>query len=220
MPDCAHGDKVQDEVTERIQKLGIKDRVTGLQQAQASWARLISAGQKVLGSGMEYQVEHTVFSGFLARAQGLHEGAVASIRAENPYAAFTLIRAYAENAAGVLYVKDHAGQLEKFWDPDSYGVPVGKITSYAATRFGGFKESYSELSKYAHPMALSVLASSTVEDGQLIRWQSAPQFKSDNDALAACAWVVELASATAHLLVEFAEQFGLLMDAEGISATE
>jgi hypothetical protein len=212
------GDSNEAEVPEWIRKLDITDRATGEQQAHASWSRLIAAGQKVLGTGMEYQVEHTVLSGFLAKAQGLHEGAVAAIRADNPYAAFTLLRGYAENAAGILYVKDHPGQLDKFWQLDSYGVSVGKITSYAVTRFDNFRGIYSELSKYAHPMALSVLASSQVTDGQTIRWRSAPQFKSDGDAVIACAWVVELATATAYLLVEFAKGFGLLPDPKGESA--
>jgi hypothetical protein len=69
-----------------MRKLGITNRLTGQKQARASWNLLISAGRQVLGSGMDYRVEHLVFSGFLARAQGLHEAAVAAIRTDNPYA--------------------------------------------------------------------------------------------------------------------------------------
>ena len=69
-----------------MRKLGITNRLTGQKQARASWNLLISAGRQVLGSGMHYRVEHLVFSGFLARAQGLHEAAVAAIRTDNPYA--------------------------------------------------------------------------------------------------------------------------------------
>jgi len=102
------------EVSDWIRELGITNRVTGQEQARASWNALISAGRKVLESGMDYKVEqHLVFSGFLARAQGLHEAAAAAISADNPYAAFTLLRAYAENAAAILYVKDHPAQLER-----------------------------------------------------------------------------------------------------------
>ena len=144
------------EVSDWLQKLGITDRATGQQQAAASWDLLIRAGRRVLGTGMEYQVEHTVVSGFLAKAQGLHEGAVAAIHADNLYAAFTLVRAYAENAAGILYVKDHREQLDKFWQLDNYGVTIGKITNYARNRFGGFQGIYDQLSQYAHPGALSM----------------------------------------------------------------
>jgi hypothetical protein len=201
------------ETSEWLRALGITDRLTGQEQARSSWNALIAAGRKVLGTGMDYRVEHLVFSGFLARAQGLHEGAVAAIASDNPYAAFPLLRAYAENAAAVLYVKDHPTQLEKFWrEPDGRGVPIGKITSHARSRFDGFKGIYSQLSQYAHPQALSLLASHRVVEDRVVRWSSAPAFKSDGEAMIACAWVVELAQATSHLLMEFAAEFGLLAD--------
>jgi hypothetical protein len=188
------------ETSDWIRDLGITDRLTGQEQARASWNALISAGRKVLGSGMDYKVEqHVVFSGFLAHAQGLHEGAVAAISADNPYAAFTLLRAYAENAAAILHVKDHPVQLEKFGrEPRGPGVPIGKIISHARVRFDGFKGIYSQLSQYAHPQALSLLASHRVVEGRVVQWSSAPAFKSDRDAVIACAWVVELAKATSH----------------------
>jgi hypothetical protein len=44
----------------------------------------------------------------------------------------------------------------------------------------------------------------TGEDSQTVEWRSAPSFHSDNDAEIACGWTVELATATAHLLVELA----------------
>lgn len=62
------------EVPEWLQKLGITDRATGQRQAAASWDLLIRAGRRVLGTGMEYQAEHTVVSGFLAKAQGSARG--------------------------------------------------------------------------------------------------------------------------------------------------
>ena len=53
----------------------------------------------------------------------------------------------------------------------------------------------------------SIIASHSVggEDGREIDWQSAPKFKSEKDALIACGWVVELAQANAHLLMELAD---------------
>jgi hypothetical protein len=47
------------------------------------------------------------FVSALARAQGLHDAIVREIRHGNPHAVFTLMRAYAETAAIILYVKDH-----------------------------------------------------------------------------------------------------------------
>ena len=115
------------ETPDWVRELGITDRHTGHTQARASWNALMLAGRRVLGLGQDYQVEHLLFSGFLARAQGLHEGAVAAIVADNPYSTFTLIRAYAENAVAILYVKDHPDDLKKFWrDTDGRGMRIGK----------------------------------------------------------------------------------------------
>lgn len=194
-----------------IKNLGIIDRLTGQEQARASRDALISAGRRVLGTDLDYRVEHLILSGFLARAQGFHEGAVAAIAADNPYAAFTLLRAYAENAAAILYVNDHPAQLDRFWrDTRGPGVPIDEITNHAMNRFHGFRGIYSELTKYAHPHALSLLASSRIIDDRQVQWSSAPTFKSDHDAVIACVWVVELAEVTSNLLKEFAAQFGLL----------
>jgi hypothetical protein len=199
-----------------IENLGITDRFTGQERARASRDSLISAGRRALRTDLDYRVEHLVFSGFLARAQGFHEGTVAAIAADNPYAAFTLLRSYAENAAAILYVKDHPSQLERFWrDTRGPGVLIDEIINYAMNRFRGFRGIYSELTKYAHPHALSLLASSRVIEGRLVQWSSAPAFKSDHDAVMAYVWVVELADATSHLLKEFAVQFGLLRESEG-----
>jgi hypothetical protein len=113
-------------------------------------------------------------------------------------------------------VKDHPTQLERFWrDIRGPGVPIDDITNYAMNRFRGFSGIYSELTKYAHPHALSLLASSQVSEGRVVQWSSVPTFKSDHDAVIACVWVVELADATSHLLEEFAAQFGLLRESEG-----
>jgi hypothetical protein len=198
-----------------VRELGITDRVTGLERAHASWDVLHAAGVKGLGGlppGADYPAGYLVFSGFLARAQGLHEGTVAAIRAGNPYATFTLLRAYAQTAAAVLYVKDHPAQLEKCLPgPHGPGVKIGKITSHAERRLGGFKGTYSQLSKYAHPMALTWPVSSRAAGGTIER-ASAPAFEAGHDAITACAWVVELAEATSYLLVDFAAQHGLLAD--------
>lgn len=73
------------------------------------------------------------------------------IEAGNPHAAFTLLRAYAENAAAILYAKDHPILVGHWWDPDGHGIKNGKITNHAATRFDGFKGINDQLTKFAHP---------------------------------------------------------------------
>ena len=150
-----------------------------------------------------------VFQGFVARAQCLHEASVQMTEVENPHAAFTLLRAYAENTAAILYAKDHPNLAAHWWDVDGHGIQIGKITNHARTRLGGFREIYDQLSQYAHPLARGLLASSTIADGQSVKWSSAPHFMSANDQLVAYAWAVELADATHHLLYEFAQQYKL-----------
>src|SRR5205807_3634849 len=123
---------------------------------------------------------------------GLHEGTVAAITANNPYAAFTTLRAYAENAAAILYLKDNPTKLDTFWRTP-HSVPIGKITNYAPKRFAAFQQLYEPLSQYAHPASRSLLASMHVGEGRRMLWSSAPRFKSDSDAVLACAWTVAIA---------------------------
>ena len=47
--------------------------------------------------------------------------------------AFTLLRAYAENTAAILYAKDHPNLAANWWDVDGHGIPIGKITNHAQT---------------------------------------------------------------------------------------
>lgn len=129
-----------------------------------------------------------IFQGFVARAQGLHDSATRMTDAENPHAAFTLLRAYAENAAAILSAKDHPDRVEKFWDTDGHGIKIGTITNYARTRFEGFKPLYSQLSQFAHPQALGILTSMSASDDGEFTWSSVPHFKRPEDQLVAYAW--------------------------------
>lgn len=51
-------------------------------------------------------------------------------------------------------------------------------------------------------------ASTRPHGGNRLRWSLNPAFKSDANFLGACALVVELAEANAHLLVEYADAQG------------
>lgn len=75
-----------------------------------------------------------VFQGFVARAQCLHEASIEMTEAENPHAAFTLLRAYPENAAAILYAKDHPNLAAHWWDIDGQGIQIGRIANHAVTR--------------------------------------------------------------------------------------
>jgi hypothetical protein len=188
---------------------GIRDAASGAAAARAARERILEPARRVLGTSEEATVRPVIFSGFVARAQCLHEAATQMIEAENPHAAFTLLRAYAENTAGILYAKDHPNRVDHFWDTEGHGVKIGTITNYADKRFEGFKGIYDQLSKFAHPHALGVLASSSITDDYTLRWSSAPHFKRPEDQLTAHGWVVELAEGSRHLLYEFAQRYEL-----------
>ncbi len=191
-----------------IKALGVLNAETGATAARAAREKILEPARRVLGSSQQITLRLVVFQGFVARAQALHEGATQMVAAENPHAAFTLLRAYAENAAAILYAKDHPNRVQDFSDTEGHGIPIGSITNYARKRFGGFKGIYDQISKFAHPQALGLLASSSIKDTSM-QWASAPHFQQAEDQLLAYAWVVELAEATRHLLYEFAKQYEL-----------
>jgi hypothetical protein len=192
-----------------VEALGIRDAPSGYEAAWAARKRIFEPARRVIGSAEYVTIHVLVFQGFLARAQGLHEGATSACSAENPHATFTLLRAYAENAAAILYAKDKPREVDRFWDIDGHGISIGRITNYAQTRFEGFRGIYDQLSKFAHPQALGILASTSVTEDRTLQWASAPRFKHSDDQLIAYAWAVELAEATRHLLYEFAQRYRL-----------
>lgn len=196
---------------EWLESLGVRDAESGSVAARAARDRIPEPARRVLGSADDLTLLTMVFQGFVARAQGLHEGSVQMIEAGNPHAAFTLLRAYAENAAAILYAMDHPNVAHHWWDPEGHGIKVGKITNHAATRFGGFKDIYDQLSKFAHPQAKGLLASTTIADEEegTMEWSSAPRFKRLEDQMIAYGWAVELAEASRHLLYEFAKKYRL-----------
>lgn len=159
-----------------IEALGVLDAETGATAAMAAREKILEPAERVLGSSQQITLRLVVFQGFVARAQALHEGATQMVAAENPHAAFTLLRAYAENAAAILYAKDHPNRVQDFSDTEGHGIPIGSITNYARKRFDGFKGIYDQLSKFAHPQALGLLASSSIKDTSM-QWASAPHFQ-------------------------------------------
>jgi len=192
-----------------IEDLGIHDAASGVAAARAARERILEPARRVLGTSQELTPRLLLFSGFVARAQCLHEAATQMIEAENPHSAFTLLRPYAENAAAILYAKDHPNRVDDFWNTGGHGVKIGAITNHAVTRLEKFKDIYGELSKFAHPQAAGLLASSSISEDFKLSWRSAPHFQKPEDQITAYAWVVELAEASRHLLYEFAQRYEL-----------
>ena len=155
---------------------------------------------------------HILVMGLATRAAGLHDGAVHALETNSPVVVYALLRSYAENAAAVLYATDHPTQLHRILGMgDSHPLKVGIITNYAeqgSKRFGSFRSMYEDLSQFAHPLSRSIFASTRPDGENGFHWSLEPAFKYDADFLVACALVVELAEANAHLLVEYARKQG------------
>ena len=96
-------------VPEWVQAHGITDRPSGINVAKSSRQLLVNAAADALGRGQGFTPAVMLVGGLVTRGIGLHDAAIAALEADNPFAAFTVIRSYAENAAalaGVLW--DHA----------------------------------------------------------------------------------------------------------------
>lgn len=204
-------------VEQWIADLGITDEKSGYEIAKSARDRILEPARAVLSATTDVTLVHLIFQGFVARAQGLHEASVAMTRDGNPHAAFALLRSYAETAAAILYAKDKPDEVIKFLDQDGPGIKIGRMTNHARTRFGNFREIYDQMSKFAHPAGLSILASSSAGEDRTLEWASAPRFKHAENQLVAYAWAAELAEATRHLLFEFAESYRLGPSADNTS---
>lgn len=203
------GDDV--ELARLLRHYGIADDVTGREAAWAAREYIQSVASTVVPTG-PITMDHLIVCGVVARAQSLHEACVAAIESDNPHAAFTLLRAYAEQCAAVVYMADRPERAEGLWNhTEGHGVPVGVITNHAqrSGKIPNFKPLYDQLSKYAHPTAVGLYSSMRVGDDSTFDWQSAPRFKHDDDKLMAYVWCIELAQAINKFAFEFAVARGL-----------
>lgn len=181
---------------------GITDRESGLTKAVEARVRLTRFASKSLGSSFDFGMEEMTMMSLLTRAQAFHDGTVDALRADNPFAAFTLLRSYAENAAMMVWLLDHPGDIARIYPeaPLNQRLSIGKLTNNAASRFGGFKGVYEQLSNFAHPAAHTALSGWHAGDEEKrVQWTSVPSFKNDDDFMMACVWLIELSQANAHL---------------------
>jgi hypothetical protein len=191
---------------ELLALLGMPDLPTAMDKVEGSLGQFRAGAREALEMFDELTTEAVIVMGLVARAQSLHKGITHAIRGQNPHVAFTLLRAYAENAAAISYIGDYPESVRRFLG--DHPIPIGRMTNAAGKHFGGFSAVYRNLSEYAHPAWRAVVASHQVineaEGAARLAWQSAPRFKSEGDALMACAWVWELTEAHEHLLLRTA----------------
>lgn len=142
----------------------------------------------------------TAFSmGLLAmvtRAQAFHTGAISMLDANNPFATNALIRAYAENAAALLWAADksHGAASLSIGAERHQRLVVGRIVDSAGKRLPGFKKLYESLSEYTHPVADAFPGAwlPSEDDDGCVQWSSAPRYRSDDGKLWALLWLMEL----------------------------
>ena len=184
---------------------GIHDRATAIERASISRNALFTAGRTGLQSGFTADPSFLTLLGLLSRAQAFHDGALDAVLKDNPFAAATLIRAYSETVAALIWIQAKPRDLLKFSHTalKRHAVPPGRLSNFARTRSAGFQGIYDQLSGFAHPTSTGGLSGvkSVAEDGTTT-WQSWASFRTDDDVILMCFWILELAEAAGGLLIE------------------
>ena len=168
-------------------------------------------------AGMPMTLPTLFWFSMITRSQGLHAAIAREIQEGNPHAAFPLIRAFAESVVLTLYVLDHpryvqvliqrASELPKD-GPKRKSIQA--LISYASKHAPGMKDVYADLSEATHFGAVAMWASHNLKgddtSGYSTTWASSPEWRSDDQALTACAQTLELAEGMEALLRQFAER--------------
>jgi len=181
-------------------------RPEALTRAHVSRSALTTVGRPIVAGLQNIGPPQIVVLGFLTRAYGLHSSIVAALHADDPYSAFTLLRAYAENAAGLIWAADHPDSLDRFLPDNDHSpkIKIGVMTAHAQKRMPGMMPIYKQLSEFAHPGHNSILAAWTADEDGIAQWSAKPKFHNENDFLIAAGWTVELAEINAHAIHQFA----------------
>ena len=87
--------------------------------------------------------------------------------------------------------------------PKRDAISIGRLTNFARTQSAGFKGIYDQLSGFAHPTSAGGLSGvkSVAEDGTTA-WQSRASFRTNDDVILMCFWILELAEVAGGLLIE------------------
>ncbi|HZE17989.1 MAG TPA: hypothetical protein VE197_21115, partial [Mycobacterium sp.] len=138
------------EIPDSVKARGIVDRATGIDRDRASRQWLQDAAWQALGrgGGGTLYTSHFLVMGLASSAAGLHDGVIHALETDNPFATYTLLRSYADNAALVLYATDHPDQLDRILGLGGANpIKVGTIKNYAeqgSKRFGAFRAVYDD----------------------------------------------------------------------------
>jgi hypothetical protein len=152
----------------------------------------------------------------ITRSEGLHSAVAREIAESNPHAVFPLLRAFSESVVLAIYVNDHPAYVNALTSrpkEQPKGAPARKsiqaLISYASSHAPGMKLVYSELSEATHFGSTAMWAAHSIEgdeESMTTSWTSYPRWRSEDQALIACAQILELAEAMDYYLREFFER--------------
>lgn len=182
--------------------------------------RYLEVGKLLLplgDKGMPMTMPVMFWFSMITRSEGLHGAIAREIEDGNPHAVFPLLRAFAEATVLVIYVTDHPEYIEALaarpreqHEGARKRKSIQALIHYASEHAPGMKEVYAELSEATHFGALAMWASVSIEgeseSGLRTSWASRPRWRSEEQALIACAQTLELANAMEYLLRGFCER--------------
>lgn len=187
----------------------------GLADAAARDRAFADLARESLGEGTLF-LSHLPLMSFINRAISLHRGIVAAVKAENPHAAFTLLRAYLELTVLVYYLDSDYEYLNALTQPMSE-LPRNTRKSFrdlfefAAPDMPGVRTVYAVLNEMAHfgstalwhPFSLDEADPAAGTLGTLA-FSTGPHWKKPDDARIALAMLREADEVTLAVLRLFA----------------
>lgn len=181
---------------ELLRRQGITDPESGLSEAEARFKHMLRDLLPAMTGENGMSAESMGMMGLLTRAQAFHDAASWAIREGNPFAAYTLIRGYAENAALLVYLREKPSEIRRISPLASKAdrIKIGRLVAFATKHYEGFEALYDRLSSYAHPESSALLAGfqTGAEEGRF-EWRTAPQWKDPIEGPRwASLWLIEI----------------------------
>ncbi len=160
-----------------------------------------AVARRHMAAASELSLDAFLFSGFVSRLRGLHEGVVREIAASNPHTVLPLTRAWAETVAVGAYTIRNPRYAEVLLHGPGPDRPARKsfeaIFHAIKDDFGGMRDVYRELSAYTHFGPRGVWGSLSIESEEegAVSWTDAPRWRDERHFQVACAQAHELAVA-------------------------
>jgi hypothetical protein len=183
-----------------------------VEKARASFAGFVPLAKRIIAvdrGGLQFPAIFMLSA--LARATGLCLGVLDAVKAENPHAAFPLLRSYSDVVLVVLYVRIRPSYLvTAVRGPRNLpaGAPGRKGSQAMINAVGkvapGFKAAWSELSDMTHFGSLAIWNSWQLKPGPTklgtVSFGTNPRWRRPSDPLLACGWLIELSDALGETL--------------------